>query len=202
MIAFLFFQHFGHIGISLSKPPSVETLAPKGRHHQSRLQDTPLPVRAFMNSIRPEDSSEDDLSLPNSPKGFRKNPNKGGKRNFGKAKSVIRASSNSSLTRSNPNLASDGDDDPKSRKQKKSKLTEDERNKLIATTQFSELEMVALWNKWKFNFPTGQANRVQLRQLFKEVSTHLFGFQMQMQMQSCKLQIVLILRILQILQIY
>ena len=125
-----------------------------------------------MNSIRPEDSSEDDLSLPNSPKGFRKNPNKGGKRNFGKAKSVIRASSNSSLTRSNPNLASDGDDDPKSRKQKKSKLTEDERNKLIATTQFSELEMVALWNKWKFNFPTGQSNRVQLRQLFKEVSTY------------------------------
>ena len=127
-----------------------------------------------MNSIRPEDSSEDDLSLPNSPKGFRKNPNKGGKRNFGKAKSVIRASSNSSLgslNRSNPNLASDGDDDPKSRKIKKSKLTDEERRKLIATTQFSELEMVALWNKWKFNFPTGQSNRVQLRQLFKEVST-------------------------------
>ena len=150
-----------------------------------------------MNSIRPEDSSEDDLSLPNSPKGFRKNPNKGGKRNFGKAKSVIRASSNSSLTRSNPNLASDGDDDPKSRKQKKSKLTEDERNKLIATTQFSELEMVALWNKWKFNFPTGQSNRVQLRQLFKEVSTHLFGFQWISNANS-KLQIVLILKILQI----
>ena len=29
--------------------------------------------------------------------------------------------------------------------------------------------MVNLWNKWKFNFPTGQANRIQLKQVFKEV---------------------------------
>ena len=50
------------------------------------------------------------------------------------------------------------------------KLTEAERKALKASTQFGELQMVNLWNKWKFNFPTGQANRIQLKQVFKEVN--------------------------------
>ena len=39
----------------------------------------------------------------------------------------------------------------------------------MKTTQLTELEMVEMWNQYKFNFPTGKANQKQLKQLMKKV---------------------------------
>ena len=62
---------------------------------------------------------------------------------------------------------SDSDDDVGSRKKKG--LTPEQRAKLMKTTQLTELEMVEMWNQYKFNFPTGKANQKQLKQLMKKV---------------------------------
>jgi len=51
----------------------------------------------------------------------------------------------------------------------KNRLSDDERKALMATTQLTELEMVELWNQYKFNFPTGKANQKQLKQLVRKV---------------------------------
>ena len=45
----------------------------------------------------------------------------------------------------------------------------EQRKKLMQTTQLTELEMVEMWNQYKFNFPTGKANQKQLKQLMKKV---------------------------------
>ena len=52
------------------------------------------------------------------------------------------------------------------------RLNEADRNALIATTQLTELEMVELWNQYKFNFPTGKANQKQLKQLVRKVTKY------------------------------
>ena len=52
---------------------------------------------------------------------------------------------------------------------KKKGLTAEQRAKLMKTTQLTELEMVEMWNQYKFNFPTGKANQKQLKQLMKKV---------------------------------
>lgn len=49
-------------------------------------------------------------------------------------------------------------------------LSAQERKALMATTQLTELEMVELWNQYKFNFPTGKVNLKQLKQLVRKVS--------------------------------
>ena len=61
---------------------------------------------------------------------------------------------------------SDSEDEVRSRK-----LTREQREALMATTQLTELEMVEMWNQYKFNFPTGKANTKQLKQLMKKVCT-------------------------------
>ena len=48
-------------------------------------------------------------------------------------------------------------------------LSAEQRAKLMKTTQLTELEMVEMWNQYKFNFPTGKANQKQLKQLMKKV---------------------------------
>ena len=68
------------------------------------------------------------------------------------------------------NNANEEAEKPKPKPKKAVKLTEAERKALKTSTQFGELQMVNLWNKWKFSFPTGLANRIQLKQVFKEVS--------------------------------
>ena len=60
---------------------------------------------------------------------------------------------------------SDSEDETPRRK----KLTPEQRKALMATTQLTELEMVEMWNQYKFNFPTGKANTKQLLQLMKKV---------------------------------
>ena len=52
---------------------------------------------------------------------------------------------------------------------RKKKLSPEQRKALMATTQLTELEMVEMWNQYKFNFPTGKANTKQLKQLMKKV---------------------------------
>ena len=66
-------------------------------------------------------------------------------------------------------MASDHELDEADRPRKVVQLTEAEKKALKASTPFTELEMVQLWNQYKFNFPTGQANRKQLKQLFRQV---------------------------------
>ena len=61
---------------------------------------------------------------------------------------------------------SDSDDEGS---RKKKGLTAEQRAKLMKTTQLTELEMVEMWNQYKFNFPTGKANQKQLKQLMKKV---------------------------------
>ena len=56
----------------------------------------------------------------------------------------------------------------------RSKLTNAERKALMATTQVTELQMVELWNQFKFNFPTGKANDKQLKQLIRKVNNLSF----------------------------
>ena len=53
--------------------------------------------------------------------------------------------------------------------QNANRLSAEERKALMATTQLTELEMVELWNQYKFNFPTGKANQKQLKQLVRKV---------------------------------
>jgi len=153
-------KHFGHIQVSLSRPPSTEILTPCTH---SRLQDTPVQIRKFMNSIRPEDSSEDDLSSDESRPRNR--------RRHGGQKKVIKAPSSTNLVGNNGknNNANEEEVKPKPKPKKVVKLTEAERKALKTSTQFGELQMVNLWNKWKFSFPTGLANRIQLKQVFKEI---------------------------------
>ena len=62
---------------------------------------------------------------------------------------------------------SDYSDSEDERKPKK--LTPEQRKALMATTRLTELEMVEMWNQYKFNFPTGKANTKQLKQLMKKV---------------------------------
>lgn len=64
---------------------------------------------------------------------------------------------------------SDNEDDVFGEDVRKPRLTAQERKALMATTQLTELEMVELWNQYKFNFPTGKANPKQLKQLVKKV---------------------------------
>ena len=52
----------------------------------------------------------------------------------------------------------------------KNRLSAADRKALMATTQLTELEMVELWNQYKFNFPTGKANQKQLKQLVRKVN--------------------------------
>ena len=52
----------------------------------------------------------------------------------------------------------------------KNRLSAEDRKALMATTQLTELEMVELWNQYKFNFPTGKANQKQLKQLVRKVN--------------------------------
>ena len=54
---------------------------------------------------------------------------------------------------------------------RKKKLSPEQRKALMATTQLTELEMVEMWNQYKFNFPTGKANAKQLKQLMRKVCT-------------------------------
>ena len=61
------------------------------------------------------------------------------------------------------------DSDDEGRVLKKKGLTAEQRAKLMKTTQLTELEMVEMWNQYKFNFPTGKANQKQLKQLMKKV---------------------------------
>ena len=61
---------------------------------------------------------------------------------------------------------SDSEDETHPRRKK---LTPEQRKALMATTQLTELEMVEMWNQYKFNFPTGKANTKQLLQLMKKV---------------------------------
>ena len=68
---------------------------------------------------------------------------------------------------------SDSDDEIQSRKKK---LTPEQRKALMATTQLTELEMVEMWNQYKFNFPTGKANTKQLKQLMKKVRVFLIYY--------------------------
>ena len=69
-------------------------------------------------------------------------------------------------------MASDSDSEEEVRPGR-SMLTEAERNALMATTQVTELQMVELWNQYKFNFPTGRANQKQLSQLIRKVTFDL-----------------------------
>lgn len=55
----------------------------------------------------------------------------------------------------------------------KTRLSAQERKALMATTQLTELEMVELWNQYKFNFPTGKVNLKQLKQLVRKVNYNL-----------------------------
>ena len=64
---------------------------------------------------------------------------------------------------------SDNDEDVFIEGTTKPRLTAADRKALIATTQLTELEMVELWNQYKFNFPTGKANHKQLKQLIRKV---------------------------------
>merc|ERR1712172_467395 len=49
----------------LRRPPSTEIYIPSPT---TRFEDTPLTLRKFLNTIRPEDSSEDDFSNYSTPK--------------------------------------------------------------------------------------------------------------------------------------
>ena len=54
---------------SIKKVPSTEVFIPSPT---TRLQDTPIALRKFLNTIRPEESSEDDLSTDFGPRPRRK----------------------------------------------------------------------------------------------------------------------------------
>ena len=69
---------------------------------------------------------------------------------------------------------SDSEDETHPRRKK---LTPEQRKALMATTQLTELEMVEMWNQYKFNFPTGKANTKQLLQLMKKVVWIINSFQ-------------------------
>lgn len=58
------------------------------------------------------------------------------------------------------------------------RLSAQERKALMATTQLTELEMVELWNQYKFNFPTGKVNLKQLKQLVRKVSYNAKNFEL------------------------
>jgi hypothetical protein len=50
----------------------------------------------------------------------------------------------------------------------------DEQPEVVITKEmqhhkFSEMEIVTLWNRFKFDFPTGNINEKQLLQLFRQV---------------------------------
>ena len=141
-----------------------------------------------MNTIRPEDSSEDNLSLPSSPRYRRKSRRKYfSAYDFSRSPSLspVRRKTSKNKTKmnknANANVANDvGQDDSgqngkldeASKRALKLRLTNADRAKLKASTQFTEMQMMSLWNKFKMDCPTGQMNRVQLRQLFKDVSTY------------------------------
>ena len=40
----------------------------------------------------------------------------------------------------------------------------------VQSTKFTELEIVSMWNKFKFEFPTGNVNKHQLKTLLAQVS--------------------------------
>ena len=62
--------------------------------------------------------------------------------------------------------------------EKAKRLSAQERKALMATTQLTELEMVELWNQYKFNFPTGKVNLKQLKQLVRKVSYNARNFEL------------------------
>ena len=141
-----------------------------------------------MNTIRPEDSSEDNLSLPSTPRYRRKSrrkPKYFSAYDFSRSPSLSpvrrKTSKNKKMNKNaNANVANDvgqedgqnGKLDEASKRALKLRLTNADRAKLKASTQFTEMQMMSLWNKFKMDCPTGQMNRVQLRQLFKDVSTY------------------------------
>jgi len=167
----------------LRRPPSTEIYIPSPT---TRFEDTPLTLRKFLNTIRPEDSSEDDFSNCSTPRAGRsrrasslKLPDKFKKKADLSPCSTPRSprspsrclcrSSSAKNKQTEKNKMSDYSDSDDEGSRKKKGLTAEQRKKLMKTTQLTELEMVEMWNQYKFNFPTGKANPKQLKQLMKKV---------------------------------
>jgi hypothetical protein len=139
------------------KVPSCEVFTPSSH---TRLEDTPLALRSFLASIKPEEdtsSSYEDLHRTSSLK-----VRKADRRRSCDLDSIAKMASTHGRLSSTP---LEVDDDV----QVENRLTEQERANLMSSTTFTELEIVQLWNQYKSNFPTGQINRKQLLQLFKQV---------------------------------
>lgn len=156
----------------LKRPPSTEIFVPSPT---TREQDTPEYIRRFLDTIRPSDSEDESAcSTPGaglSPRGslkFRASRPRPRKPSSLKVKSnqQRRSKSRQRIMSADNSDYDDAFDDGTVKK----KITPAERKALIASTQLTELELVELWNQYKFNFPTGRANEKQLKQLIRKVS--------------------------------
>ena len=156
-------DHAPHPGsVAEEKPPCCETFP---LDTGSREDDTPEALKRFLHQIAPEPDPEPD---PVHDHLFQRHLNRGHLMDRLKMADSSHVPSGKNSRRSS--LAETGSQ----------KGEESEDTPLPVTPQpqqhhkFTEMEIVTLWNRFKFDFPTGNINEKQLHQLFRQVTTLLF----------------------------
>ena len=126
----------------------------------TRDEDTPDAIKRFLHQIAPEPEPEPDLAHS-----FQ--------RQFHRGHLIERlrmsGDTPSGRTSRRSSLAADtgspkGEEEVEGSKVNASQQQQQQQHK------FTEMEIVTLWNRFKFDFPTGNINEKQLLQLFKQVT--------------------------------
>lgn len=137
-----------HPSVAEEKPPCCETFP---LDTGTRDDDTPDVIKRFLHQIAPEPEPEPD---PTHDTLFQRHVSRGHLID----RIRMTDATHSGRTSRRSSLAAGSDEQP-----------EVVITKEMQHHKFSEMEIVTLWNRFKFDFPTGNINEKQLLQLFRQV---------------------------------
>ena len=160
------------------KIPCIELLP---AYTGDKDKDTPTELKEFMKDIEPEDSDDEERfykGLPFNERVRLRNQALYGSNcsiNSDLAKHLISNSTSSSRRGSLkvPSRRGSSSSSPTPDKMDEMTLDEDEYQEFLENekkvTKFTEMEIVALWNQFKLNFPHGTVSKPQLTELLQKV---------------------------------